>query len=353
MPTLNQRESVGSMLWGLVLAAGDGRRMEGYIREVTGKLLPKQYVNFTGKHSMLEHTFRRTEKLIPAERILTIVGRHHLDHSEVQRQLSSRPARTIIVQPDNKDTCPGILLPLMHLHKHAPDAIVAVFPSDHFILEENRFMEHVALAAQAVTHDPSRIVLLAMEAQYPEVEYGYIVPREEHGPRNAWGLRSAARFVEKPDVATAQQLVDGGGLWNTMTMVFHVGTVLKLLRRFCSATYRRFGRIYDAIGTPDEAKTTQEVYRNLKPVNFSKGFLEIVAASKPERIAILPVLHVFWSDWGSARRLLQVREQLADSMKKHQRAQAQTLGGGEVGIAIREAFLPKQSSLLSGRLNRI
>ena len=168
MPMLDQREQVECAPWGLVLAAGDGRRMEGYIREVTGKLLPKQYVNFTGKHSMLEHTFRRTEKLIPAERILTIVGRHHLDHSEVQRQLSSRPARTIIVQPDNKDTCPGILLPLMHLHKHAPEAIVAVFPSDHFILEENRFMEHVALAAQAVTHDPSRIVLLAMEAQYPE-----------------------------------------------------------------------------------------------------------------------------------------------------------------------------------------
>ena len=187
MPTLNQREQVGSAPWGLILAAGDGRRMEDYIREATGTNLPKQYVNFTGKHSMLEHTFRRTEKLIPAERILTIVGRHHLVHEEVQRQLSSRPARTIIVQPDNKDTCPGILLPLMHLYKHAPEAIVAVFPSDHFILEEDRFMEHVALAARAVTHDPSRIVLLAMEAQYPEVEYGYIVPGDRAQPRQCLG----------------------------------------------------------------------------------------------------------------------------------------------------------------------
>ena len=329
MRALNQRESVGSMPWGLVLAAGDGRRMESYIREVTGKLLPKQYVNFTGKHSMLEHTFRRAEKLIPAERILTIVRRHHLDHSEVQRQLSNRPARTIIVQPDNKDTCPGILLPLMHLHKHTPDAIVAVFPSDHFILEEDRFMKHVALAAQAVTHDPSRIVLLAMEAQYPEVEYGYIVPREEHGPRNALGLRNAARFVEKPDVATAQQLVDDGGLWNTMTMVFHVGTVLKLLQRFCSATYRRFGPIYDAIGTPDEAKTTQEVYRNLKPVNFSKGFLEMVALISPETIAVLPVSQVFWSDWGSERRLLYVRKLLADSRRQNHCALLPTRGAGK------------------------
>jgi len=296
--------------------------MQGYVREVTGKELPKQYVNFIGKHSMLERTFRRAEKWIPAERILTIVGRHHLIHEEVQRQLSSRPAQTIIVQPDNKDTCPGILLPLMHLYKRAPEAIVAVFPSDHFILEEDRFMEHVALAARAVAHDPSRIVLLAMEAQYPEVDYGYIVPREEHGGLNAWGLRTAARFVEKPGVAAARQLVDSGGLWNTMTMVFKVRTVLNLLQSHCSSTYLRFDRIYDAIGTSDEAKTTQDVYRTLNPSNFSKEFLEMVAVTSPETIAVLPVSQVLWSDWGSARRLLQVRALLTDSKKRPPRTLA-------------------------------
>lgn len=290
--------------------------MEGYIQETTGKKLPKQYVNFTGKFSMLEHTFRRTEKLIPAERILTIVGRHHLVHDEVQRQLARRPARTVIIQPDNKDTGPGILLPLMHLYKLTPDAIVAVFPSDHFIWEEDRFMEHVGRATRAVAADPSRIVLLAMEAQYPEVEYGYIVPRQENGSRNVWGLRGTAKFVEKPDAATARQLVESGGLWNTMTMVFRVRTVLSLLQRFCAATYRRFDRIYNAIGTPDEAKTTHEVYQKLEPLNFSKGFLEMVSATSPATIAVMPVSEVFWSDWGSERRLLHVRKLLADSKNK-------------------------------------
>jgi mannose-1-phosphate guanylyltransferase len=63
-------------------------------------------------------------------------------------------------------------------------------------------MDHVALAAQAVAHDPSRIVLLAMEAQYPEVEYGYVVPREDHGRLNLWGIRNIAKFIEKPDPKT-------------------------------------------------------------------------------------------------------------------------------------------------------
>jgi mannose-1-phosphate guanylyltransferase len=59
---------------------------------------------------MLEHTFQRAEKLIPPEQILIIVGKHHLQHVEVRRQLSGRDQDTVIVQPANKETGPGILL---------------------------------------------------------------------------------------------------------------------------------------------------------------------------------------------------------------------------------------------------
>ena len=298
-------------LWGIVLAGGDGRRLQGYIRKTTGSDLPKQYVSFVGRRSMLEHTFARAEKLIPARQIVTIVSQQHLRHRAVRFQLAHRAPETVIVQPENRETGPGIFLPLMHLYKRCPDAVVAVFPSDHFILEEDRFMDHVALAAQAVARDPSRIVLLAMEAQYPEVEYGYVVPREDPGRLNLWGIRNTARFIEKPDRATARHLVDAGGLWNTMIMVFKVRTLLTILQKLHPDTHARFSRIHDAIGTPGEKNTVDEVYRTLKPLNFSKGFLELVAAADRDVISILPVLQVFWSDWGSPQRLLHVRELLA------------------------------------------
>jgi mannose-1-phosphate guanylyltransferase len=104
---------------------------------------------------MLVHTFDRAEKLIAKERILTIVARHHLAQEEVRRQLSSRPANNVIVQPANKETGPGILLPLLHLYKRNADAVVAVFPSDHFILREENFAQAVRLAAQAVRQIPA------------------------------------------------------------------------------------------------------------------------------------------------------------------------------------------------------
>jgi mannose-1-phosphate guanylyltransferase len=209
-------------LRGLVLAGGEGRRLQSYVQQLRGEELPKQYVNFIGRRSMLEHTFHRAEKLIPAERIFTVVSRPHLAHAEVRRQLAARPRETLIVQPVNKETASGILLPLMFIYKGCPEAIVALFPSDHFILEEDRFMSHVHLAAQAVKHDPTRIVLLGIEPYKPEPDYGYVVPHADINRPCRFGTRPVSAFIEKPAADMALKLMTQGGLWNTMTMVFQL-----------------------------------------------------------------------------------------------------------------------------------
>lgn len=296
--------------WGLILAAGDGTRLQGYVERLKGQHLPKQYVNFIGRRSMLEHTFERVEKLIAPAKIFTIVAKHHLQHREVRRQLTSRDRGTVIVQPANKETGPGILLPLMYLSKRCPGAIVSVFPSDHFILEEDRFMDHVDLASKAVASNPSDIVLLATEAQGPEIEYGYIAPHDSSSELSLYGTRPVARFVEKPAKAVADHLIESGGLWNTMVMVFKVKTVLEMFEQIHPVAFRQFCQILDAIGTPHEQETVDQVYRNLTPMNFSKGFLEPVSALYPRAIHVMPVLQVFWSDWGSRQRIVEVRQVL-------------------------------------------
>jgi mannose-1-phosphate guanylyltransferase len=296
--------------WGLVLAAGDGIRLQKYVQEVIGDQLPKQYVNFIGRRSMIEHTFQRAEKLIPPEKILTIVGKHHLEHVEVRRQLASRHKGTVVVQPANKETGPGILLPLMHIAKRCPDATVSVFPSDHFILEEDRFMAHVDLAAQAVGRNPSRLVLLAMEADCADVEYGYVIPREHGDEIDVHGTRRVERFVEKPNKHAAQHLFNSGALWNTMVMVFKIKTLLQMIQDIDTNIHQQFARILEAIGTGDEEETIDDVYATLEPINFSKGVLEKVSKLYPETISVLPVLQVYWSDWGSPQRLLASQELL-------------------------------------------
>src|SRR5574341_12127 len=88
-----------SPLCGLVLAGGEGQRLRSFVTRLKGDALPKQYVNFSGSRSMIEHTYSRVETLIPRERLFTIVNQTHLNFPEVNHQLRDRHRGTVIVQP--------------------------------------------------------------------------------------------------------------------------------------------------------------------------------------------------------------------------------------------------------------
>lgn len=295
---------------GVVLAAGEGQRLQTFIRRLRGDSLPKQFVNFIGTRSMLEHTFSRAEMLIPPERLYTVVSRDHLFQPEVRNQLSGRPEGTVIEQPENKETAPGLLLPLMHVARRYPESVVAVFPSDHFIVEERLFMSHVDLALRIVERYPSFIVLLGIEPDEPEAEYGYILPDQEEGHLAPLRARRVSRFVEKPDPTIVERLLRGGALWNTMVMTFKVKTLLCLVRQTFPTLYAAFQRISDAIGTRAEEEIVKAVYRPMDVVNFSRGLLETHPEDDAIRLWVLPVRGVLWSDWGSEGRVLGVLKKL-------------------------------------------
>ena len=288
---------------GIILAAGDGTRLRPMIRRLRGDALPKQYVRFDGRSSMLEQSIERAATLIPEERLFTVVGRHHLDYRDAREQLD-RCGGSVVVQPMNKETAPGLLLPLMHLYKRYPEAVVAVFPSDHSISDDGLFMSYVNLAYHVVEQHPWLVVQLGVQPSGPEPEYGYILPGERITRNDFADVRAVVGFVEKPDAATAELLTLQGGVWNTMVMVFRAKTWLRLICDGLPELYDAFRRIYQAIGTPDEAQVIDEVYAMIRPVNLSAGFLSCIAATDPSPLAVLPVRGVTWSDWGSERRIL-------------------------------------------------
>lgn len=288
---------------GIILAAGDGTRLRPMVRRLRGDALPKQYVRFDGRSSMLEQAVERTATLIPEDRLFTVVGRHHLAFHDAREQLH-RCGGPVIIQPANKDTAPGLLLPLMHLYKRYPKAVVAVFPSDHSISDDDLFMSYVDRAFHIVEQHPWLVVQLGVEPSGPEPEYGYILPGEVITRDDLSGVRTVVGFVEKPDAATAELLALQGGVWNTMVMVFRAKMWLQLIREGLPELYGAFCRIYHALGTPDEARVIEEVYGVIQPVNLSADVLSCMAAMSPSPLAVLPVRGVTWSDWGSERRIL-------------------------------------------------
>src|SRR5258706_5685150 len=91
-------------LWALVLAGGDGKRLQTFTRLITGAPIPKQYCRILGRESLLEATMARAELFVSPRRSLAIVNRVHLDLARVQ--LNALPHDNVIVQPCNRDTGP-------------------------------------------------------------------------------------------------------------------------------------------------------------------------------------------------------------------------------------------------------
>ena len=299
------------MFCGVVLAGGEGMRLQPFIKSLGRGTLPKQYVNFIGSCSMLEQTLERAERIIPPERVLTVVTESHLQFPEVRQQCSSRPKDTVIVQPENKETCPGLLLPLMHLYRRYPESVVLVLPSDHFIGDDDRLIHHARLACLAVQRDPSQLVLLGVKPDREEPDYGYLLPGKKPAAIDS-NLSQVSWFIEKPERKTVRRLIRAGALWNTMIMAFKTRTMLHWMSRLVPSLYHRFQEVHKAIGTPAEPDVIRKTYQELSPMNFSKEFLEPMVKNYPSSLVVLPVRDLSWSDWGTASRIIDVLAKIGE-----------------------------------------
>jgi mannose-1-phosphate guanylyltransferase len=287
------------------LAGGEGRRLRPFIRACLGVDCPKQYCALINHRSMLYHTLRRAERLIPPDRLLVIITEPHLRYA--QEELQDRALERLIVQPCNRETGPGILLPLLHAQRRDPEAVVVLLPSDHFIHEEGRFMAAVGQAAAFAGECPAYPVLLGVEPTGPEVEYGWIEAGEVLGHRQAAAVYRVRRFREKPTLEQAADLYLRGYLWNTMVLVARATVLLDLFQELTPELMDAFDPIAQALGSPCEAEALRMAYAKLPTVNFSQAIL----ARCPHRLGVLRVQGVYWSDWGDPERIRRDRARFA------------------------------------------
>jgi mannose-1-phosphate guanylyltransferase len=281
-------------LWGIVLAAGEGTRVRDFLTHLCGGRGIKQFCAVIGRRSMLEHTLARVERLIPRERILVVVSTNHRE--EVSAQLAHWPADNVILQPRNCDTAPGILLPLAHVSHRAPLATVAIFPSDHFVVEEERFMASVRQAVGETQRFPQKLTLLGMAPSGVDEGYGWIEPGVQE---EECDTRAVFRFWEKPSLLQASVLFRRGALWNTFVCVAQANTVWDMTRQVLPDLYEDFRHIRQALQSSYAPLITDNVYQMIPSVNFSTTICQPLAS----RLRVLPVPEVGWSDWGSVARI--------------------------------------------------
>jgi mannose-1-phosphate guanylyltransferase/ActR/RegA family two-component response regulator len=283
-------------LWAIVLAGGQGRRLLPLTRLIYGEARPKQYAALAGARSMLGQTLARIHLAISPERTVVASLRSHA------RYLKSEPlapGATVLLQPADRGTGAGVLVPVHWIHRRDPDATVAVFPSDHVVDPETAFMDRVGEAARFVHRHPEQIVLLGAPPTDPETEYGWIETGEIVGWARGGPVRSVRRFIEKPPGATARDCYGRGDLWNTLVFVAKASLLVDIGRQFLWPVHDALARV--AFDRDHGDGGLRKAYTQMPTTNFSTAVLENCAPV----LRVSELTGVTWRDLGSPKRALQ------------------------------------------------
>jgi mannose-1-phosphate guanylyltransferase len=273
----------------VILCGGAGTRLWPLSRAAR----PKQMLALTGADTMLQMTAARVAD--PRLFAPPVVIAAAAQAQAVEAQLGADRIGSLILEPAARNTAPAIALAALRAQ---PNDLLLVLPSDHLILDADAF--HAAVAAGAAAAREGWIVTFGMKAERAETGYGYV----KRGAAIMPGVHEVERFVEKPDLATAQAYVaDGGYDWNGGIFLFRAGTMVGALAKHAPAVLAGVrASLYPA--TDEGVRLTPD------PVAFAAVpslSIDYAVMEKAARVAVVPA-SLGWSDVGSFDALHDVAE---------------------------------------------
>ena len=284
----------------VIIAGGSGTRLWPLSRS----MYPKQFLALHGTDSLFQQAALRLQALAASD--IRVAGLCVVGNEEhrflVLGQLSglSLPQATLLLEPVGRNTAPAMTLAALQATQNGGDPVLVVTPADQSIGNEADFTASLQRAVRAAA--TGVFVILGVAPDRPETGFGYIRCEAAAG-----GAMKVARFVEKPDVMTAQRyLADGGYYWNSGMFVVRASVWLKALRQFrpdiLAATEAAWvGRKIDAgFVRPDKAK-----FEAIPSESVDYAVIEKCPDAPQFDIRMVP-LDAAWSDLGAWDAVWQV-----------------------------------------------
>jgi mannose-1-phosphate guanylyltransferase len=250
-----------------------------------------------GSRTLLQQTLARTRLRIPEPQ--TIVSGLDRHASHLAGDVRGSEVR-VLLQPSNRGTAAGLLWPVYWIHQTDPGALVIAMPSDHFVYEDRRFMDHLLGVSAFAEEHPQWLVVVGARPAEPDSGYGWIERAESlesHGPETVWRVR---QFVEKPSAEAARTCFARGHLWNTFVVMGRTDTFINAARLCAPDVHAALSDAARHAGTEGEREALEAAYRALPVTSFSDA---VLAAPFP-RLATSCLPPILWSDLGTPERLL-------------------------------------------------
>jgi mannose-1-phosphate guanylyltransferase len=297
--------------YAVIMAGGGGTRLW----PVSRREKPKQLLPLLGKETLFQGTVARLEKLFPPERILVVTVEEQA--REMRDQVPSIPEENYLIEPSPRGTASVVALAAAVLKKRDPQAIMAIQTADHHIRNKDLF--HYLVRTAFDVAQKGYLVTLGITPTFPATGYGYIQQGEALEGDYKYPVFTVRRFKEKPDEATAQQLLRSGDhSWNSGMFVWRVDAILAEIEKQMPDLYAAVNKIASVWDTPDRKEVIGNIWYGLKTQTIDYGIME-----RAEKVAVLPAGGLGWSDVGSWDSLFEV---LLPDMNGNVSTNAQHLG---------------------------
>ncbi|MCZ7591165.1 MAG: sugar phosphate nucleotidyltransferase [Kiritimatiellae bacterium] len=210
---------MGANRYAVILAGGRGERFWPLSRAAR----PKQLLALVGNRPLLAQAVERLEGLVPPERVLVLTN---ADLVEATRKAAPElPPENIVGEPVGRDTAPAVALATALVKARDPNGIFAILTADHIMGDLPRFRETLA-AGMDIAEGGDYLVTIGIKPTEPSTGYGYIEQGESFKIEREIEFRRVQRFVEKPDLATAESyLASGRYAWNSGMFIWSVAAI--------------------------------------------------------------------------------------------------------------------------------
>jgi len=269
--------------YAVIMAGGVGSRFW----PLSTQKFPKQFHDMLGTgDSLLQKTFKRLSKLIPQQNILIATN---LKYKElVLSQLDGIDEQQLLLEPVMRNTAPCILYAALKIKKKDPEAVMIVAPSDHWIDNEDEFIQNIKTSFEACA-DHDILMTLGIQPANPNTGYGYI--EFEKTPNK---IKKVNQFIEKPDLETATQFIkEGNYLWNAGIFIWSIHSIISAFEKYLPEMSTLFCEGAHAFNTDFEDDFIEDHYDKAENISIDYGIMQ-----KALNIYTLPV-DFGWNDLGT------------------------------------------------------
>lgn len=282
----------------ILMAGGVGSRFW----PVSTNEFPKQFHDMLGTgETLIQKTFSRLSKLIPAENILILTNERYNDL--VLEQLPQVKQEQVLLEPAMRNTAPCILYASLKIKKMNPDAVMVVAPSDHWIEDETAFINNLKQAFDFCQKE-NALMTLGIHPTFPNTGFGYIeFDKTDENP-----IKKVNQFREKPDYETAKEFLKSGNfLWNAGIFIWSAKSIIEAFEEFQPQMNQLFISGYEAYNSNLEKAFIEENYADSENISIDYAVME-----KADNVFVLPATFD-WNDlgtWGSLYEKLPKDNQL-------------------------------------------